>query len=282
MFDIRALIYTLVSGISTPVSNTAPLPITNGSTPLKIKGDVLELLALSAGALNADLVPSTDVSGYRWFALHVQGTFVGTLTFQGSNDGLDWRSIATQATSNPSNAFGSSATGQGIYVGPIHGFKYFRVRMTAYTSGTATGILELSTVSSIWAVASINAAQSGTWTVQLAPATSGGVIPAHIVSAATVNATNVKASAGQVFGWALYNTTASVKYVKLHNLAVAPTAGANVFMTIAIPANDHSIINLPAGIAFSTGIGYTIVTGAADSDATAVALNDIVGDLFWK
>jgi hypothetical protein len=110
----------------------------------------------------------------------------------------------------------------------------------------------------------------------------GGATPHHIVSAATTNALNVKASAGRVVGWGLVNTTASWQYVKLHNTASAPTAGAGVVMTIAIPPNG--VNNSPpsfAGIGFGTGIGRTIVTGSADADATATTAGAVVGDIYF-
>lgn len=110
----------------------------------------------------------------------------------------------------------------------------------------------------------------------------GGATPHHIVSAASNNALNVKASAGRVVGWGLVNTTASWQYVKLHNTASAPTAGSGVVMTIAIPPNG--VNNSPpsfAGIGFGTGIGRTIVTGSADADATATTAGAVVGDIYF-
>lgn len=109
----------------------------------------------------------------------------------------------------------------------------------------------------------------------------GAASGAHIVSAANTNATVVKAGAGRVVGWSLYNTNAAVRFVKLHNQATTPTAGSGVVRTIAIPPNGVSNFTLEGGIAFATGIALTIVTGAADADATAVGLNDVVGDLFF-
>ena len=103
----------------------------------------------------------------------------------------------------------------------------------------------------------------------------------HVVAAASTNAVNVKSTAGRLVGWSLANTTAAWVYLKLHNTASVPTAGAGVVMTIGIPPNGKSELSLSGGIAFSTGIGISIVTGAADTDATAVAVNAVVGDLLY-
>jgi hypothetical protein len=103
----------------------------------------------------------------------------------------------------------------------------------------------------------------------------------HIVAAATANPSNVKNSAGRLVGYDLSNITAAWRYVKLHNTTSAPTPGVGVVMTIGIPPNGKAVGNLDGGIGFSTGIGRTVVTGAADADATATAVNDVVGDLFF-
>ena len=103
----------------------------------------------------------------------------------------------------------------------------------------------------------------------------------HFVAAGSTNATLVKNAAGKVFGWHFANTTAAWRYVKLHNSATAPTAGAGVVRTIGIPPNGVASFFSEGGITFATGIGLTMVTGAADADATAVTANDIVGELFY-
>jgi hypothetical protein len=104
----------------------------------------------------------------------------------------------------------------------------------------------------------------------------------HIVSAASTNLTNVKASAGRLVGWSVVNTNAAFRYVKLHNTAGTPTAGASVVQTIAVPPNG--VNNMPVGgggIGFATGIAISTVTGAADSDTVAVGANDLIIDLFY-
>lgn len=121
-------------------------------------------------------------------------------------------------------------------------------------------------------------------TVQVAqvPATSGGASIFHLISAATTNATNVKASAGQLYGWSISNTNAATLYVKLHNTAGTPTAGASVVYVIAIPGGGVSNIDLATGLAFGTGIGISTVTGVTDASAVAVAVNDLNINLHYK
>jgi hypothetical protein len=113
-------------------------------------------------------------------------------------------------------------------------------------------------------------------------ATATGAASRHAVAnAATTNPTVAKAGAGRLVGWDLSNTTASWVYLKLHNTASAPTAGASVVQAIGIPPNGKAVAVLNGGVGHSTGIAYTTVTGGADSDATAITAGAIVGALFF-
>ncbi len=118
--------------------------------------------------------------------------------------------------------------------------------------------------------------------VGLAPQTTGGLTTFHLVSAATTNATNVKASAGQLFGYFIFNNATTMRKVAFHNSASAPTAGAAIFFTIAIPGGSAANVEFSNGIAFSAGIGITTVTDLTDAGATAVALSDLNVNLFYK
>lgn len=111
---------------------------------------------------------------------------------------------------------------------------------------------------------------------------SGGDSVYHLVSAATTNATNIKASAGKVTGWYIYNSNAAARKLVFHNSASAPTAGASVYFSIMIPPSSGANVSFPDGIDFSAGIGITTVTGLADSDSAAVALNDLIINIFYK
>jgi hypothetical protein len=109
----------------------------------------------------------------------------------------------------------------------------------------------------------------------------GAASGTHLIAAGTTNPTVVKAGAGRVLGWSLANTNAAWRYVKLHNQTTTPTAGSGVVRTIAIPPNGVSNFSLEGGIAFSTGIALTTVTGSADADTTVVGAGDIIGEIFF-
>lgn len=136
-----------------------------------------------------------------------------------------------------------------------------------------------------WTVQPGNTANTTPWLVTDTPAASGGLSKFHLVSAASTNATNVKASAGQVFCITAFNLNASPRYLKFHNTSGTPTAGSGVTDTYMIPGNAVGagvVINIDKGVAFATGIGISIVTGITDADATAVAASEIVVNIYYK
>lgn len=116
----------------------------------------------------------------------------------------------------------------------------------------------------------------------LTPITSGGLSVFHLVAANTTNATSVKASAGQLYGWYVMNQTAAPLKVALHNTAGTPTAGASVFFTLFIPAGGAANAFTDIGIPFSSGIAITTTAGSLDSDATAVTSAALHINLFYK
>lgn len=246
-------------------------------------------------AINTDLL-IIDCQGLEGVSIQCvsMGT-TGVVTPAWSNDNANFvnGTILTQA-----GATATTFNAAGLWTTPVLA-RYLRLRLTtATTAGTTTLSVQRMTQASNYPVAAQPI--SGTVSISGAPTLGAGTAAvgdvggqyranatgaasiSHIVSAATTNAANIKASAGRLIGWNFANTTASWQYVKLHNSATAPTAGAGVAMTIGIPPNGLSVS--PAsfgGVGFSAGIGRTIVTGAADSDATATTLNAVVGDLYF-
>lgn len=109
-------------------------------------GTIYTTSGYAAGSLNADLVPETDVSNYKWINLYVGvSVYVGVLTFQGRFPNEDWIDITMYRLGNLDGAHSISSVDSEtttLYGAPIR-FPLFRCRMTVYTSGAATGVLEL-------------------------------------------------------------------------------------------------------------------------------------------
>lgn len=126
----------------------------------------------------------------------------------------------------------------------------------------------------------------GTFATQVTAATTGGYTPAKLISAATTNATSVKASAGTIGYLTASNINASPRYLKIYNKASAPTVGTDVPVhTFIIPGNTAgagtNIPLPPQGIALGTGIAFATTTGVADADTGAVASADLVINYGW-
>ena len=239
--------------------------------------------------------------------IHCAGTFsTVNVTFEGSlnsTNGTDGNWFAVQAIRSNANTI-ETTTGN-LSAAPayawelsVNALKFFRVRATAWTSGTQVWTM----IPGTYATEPIPGAQvsatqpvSGTVTTTLSAGTNaigdfgiqaranatGAATIHHMISAATTNAAIVKASAGRVLGYCLSNTTATWQFVKLHNIATLPTAGAGIATTIGIPPNGKAECDIAQGIGFTTGIGRTIVTGSPDADATATTVGAVVGDIFF-
>jgi len=77
-----------------------------------------------------------DVSDFATVMMQVTGTFVGTITWEVSNDGTNWLSIRGTPDTT---AWGlTTATAVGMYYITVGGCRYLRARISAWTSGAIT------------------------------------------------------------------------------------------------------------------------------------------------
>lgn len=255
-----------------PITRT---PITGSITA---SGQSFVVPVLQANFALVQLV-ATSLSGH---ACNIEGSIDSTTGADGS-----WFGISASR----SNALGIVEPTTGTlaatpaYFWRINcaGMKYIRFRATAHTGGTASysaytlqdeidgvigGVVSLTTSSLVGVQYVANATGAGT--------------PHQVNTTASTNAAVVKASPGRVIGYHFANTTASWRYVKLHNSTAAPTVGTTaVFVTIPVPPNEQSIATFEGGKGFSAGITRSVVTGAADTDATATGAGDVVGYLVF-
>lgn len=132
-------------------------------------------------------------------------------------------------------------------------------------------------------VTSISAGSNVIGDVGLSGRTTGG-LTLHSRIATGTDATNVKASAGQLFWAMVTNTNASARYIKFFNSASAPTLGSGTpVLRVLIPPNSSGYqLRCEQGLAFSTGIGYTLSTTAPDSGAVAVAADEVIVNLGYR
>jgi hypothetical protein len=113
-------------------------------------------------------------------------------------------------------------------------------------------------------------------------ATANGLTRSRVVAAATTNATNLKASAGNIYEIDVYNEAAYDVFLKLYDKASAPTVGTDTpVWTIPIGTKTGFSREFSFGETFATGIAYAITKLQADSDTTAVVAGDLTGKINW-
>lgn len=112
---------------------------------------------------------------------------------------------------------------------------------------------------------------------------SSGSIPslsqARVKSAASTNATSVKASAGKLYSIAVYNDhDEDDAFLKLYDKAAGPTVGTDTpVWTIPVPAGGGFSEEFSPPLSFASGIAYAITGGISDSDTTAIEAEQVHG-----
>ena len=102
---------------------------------------ILKTDTSTLGALNAT-TPAVDISDADDVAIAITGTFVGTVSFYVSVDGVDFFSFAMHQTGNGAATTDVlSTTTSLMFSKDCAPFKYFKATMTAYTSGSASAII---------------------------------------------------------------------------------------------------------------------------------------------
>lgn len=107
-------------------------------------------------------VTAIDVSAYKTISLQRTGTYNLTCQFECSNDNTTWVACPMQNVASVPLAENTSVTGvgNGLFSASVN-FKYFRSRISAYTSGTVSTILVLSTLPSTPPTQQVSARQDG-------------------------------------------------------------------------------------------------------------------------
>jgi hypothetical protein len=122
-----------------------------------------------------------------------------------------------------------------------------------------------------------------TGTVTPVPLTSGGL---SIFRSLDLDESEeeVKATAGQVYGYFVYNAATSAQYLKFYNATAANvTVGTTTpVITIPVPAEGGANVEFSMGIPFDTAISVAVTTGVADADTGAPAANSFICNIFYK
>ncbi|GJE29801.1 hypothetical protein [Methylobacterium organophilum] len=246
-------------------------------------------------------------AGANSIGIEITGTFTATITVEVSSDSTDgvngtWTSTVNGSVPNDQgaqNGFSTLSAGRLRMVFPANAAPWMRLRVTAYTSGTATAYVFLRSQPYVAHEVYIGAGNINISGGSLAGVSSVGQLNAVNASAsslgvsffsripssaANTNLTQAKNAAGRIYKIVVCNTTTTAARLKLYNaLSASVTVGTTApMLTRPIPAAAAagglacaSYDWADIGAYFSTAISYALTTGAADSDTTAVAAGAI-------
>ena len=294
---VRAIMTAFTSGSATAWVNASlapsmatlaePLPV--GTNPIGkvavdqttniIAGTIMQNAAVAVG--NGT---NLNVQGYVSALISITGTMSAgsAITFEASVDDVNFVAITAHQI-----GFAGNLTTITISTGDFRfscaGYKSIRARISTYGAGTITAKGYVSalaghpTTINSNIIAALPAGTNSIGSVNMASKTTGGLTTFTLISAATTNATSVKATAGTVYSIQASNTGAAVAFLKLFNLAVAPTVGTSVAVkSLIIPAGGGIVLSSnDIGIAFTTGISFSTTALLATADTTAVALSQV-------
>lgn len=119
----------------------------------------------------------------------------------------------------------------------------------------------------------------GDFGVQYRANATGAATLTNINCPATPAAQQIKGTAGRLIGLCLFNTSASVRWLKIFNLASASVTPGTTSATteVGIPAGGRLEMFVEGGAAFGTGITVMITGAAGLTNNTAVTLADVTG-----
>ena len=306
---------TLAKATDTPFSNGDPGVLLlakrrdSDSTSVSADGDYTTLNMDETGRLKVSTLPGSTSPATGSITASAQTLFINTerasnltismvaTTLSGHNATFEYSNNSTNGTDGNwygvqvvrSNANTVETTTGALAATPVYGweasvnaYKWFRVRATAHTSGTAAYILQPGS----YATEPIPATQvtgtqlvSGTVAVNpVVPAT-----PYFLNSAATTNGALILAGTSNVSSFYATNEGATAAYIKLYNKATAPTVGTDVpEMTIPVP--DAALSGVPGvatipigfhGFRFALGLGIAITRNAGHTDKTAIGAGEV-------
>lgn len=213
----------------------------------------------AATAIGNGVVLST--TSYGTASIQITGVFVGTITFEGTQNGVDYDFLA--ATKLGASSIASTATGPGIYRLAVANLTNIRARISAYTSGSIT------------AVGRTTNAPFGTKFVQLVPSTNvfGALVANQTVNIALINGI-VPLMGNGVTG------TGSARYTLASDNSAIPLWGHGA-TAAAVPANTTFVGLRAATVNPTNATGGNLVGAMADKAGrtviTPVQIRELIG-----
>ena len=218
---------------------------------------------------------STATAGYQRLVASITTSLVGsTLSFLASPDNVSWIAVGgirLDIGTVPADyaSAGASGLSAGVTYSVACDQPYIKVvGVGAWTSGVVQWQL-VNTPSQHIIVD--QGASGGVWALAAKPATSGGYSSSNpvIPSAAALAATQIKASAGQVYGIDMFNNSAVWVYFHLYSGAVTFGSTASFVFGVA-PGSSRSVSMGDIGLAIGAAINGAFTGGPASTDNTVL------------
>lgn len=178
-------------------------------------------------------------------------------------------------------------TGAGTQNLALHGFA-LPASGGAVAGGTSTNPLRVDPTGTTTQPVSLSSGSNlvGFFTPMASATTTNSAVECNLQSAATTNATNCKASSGNLYGYEVVNTTSTLYYLRLYNLGSAPTCSSATGFIRSIPiphatGTGAGIIrsnDIPVG--YTTGIGFCLTLNGASTDNNAAAIGVYINLLY--
>ena len=212
--------------------------------------------------------------------IQLSGTWSGTVQIQASCDNVNWVNATSSGTvqnwGTGALIASGNITANGLYQVNAAGITYVRVITTAYTSGTVQGIVSVSPVSP---PSSPSITLANTTQIVATSSISGAVMVSY---SGTIGATPtaVKTSAGNIYGWQIFNSNTTPAYVQFFGVATGSvTLGTTApVLSIGIPAGGTHGMML--GVPRASGTAWTIAATTTRSGSTAPS-NTVDVNIFY-
>lgn len=230
-----------------------------------------------------------DCTGYSTLSIHSQIGTTGVVGLRWSNDGTTFSANAQTYDSGAGQSGPTMNAGMRLGTTSVMA-RYAQLYLATATTGTlptslyvygTTAPVALPALNNIALVTTVSTVTGITALQRIdGSAITNGHTVGTLVSAATNNLTQLKASLGRIYFLHAVNTTATIQYLKLFNLPSASvTMGTtSATMNFMIPANGTLALPLSdIGLCLiGTGITFAITTGASLTDNTATTAGAVL------
>lgn len=228
-----------------------------GQNSQMVSGTFLEKTGSATGT--GSIIASFDVSNYKWAALQLTGFGSATVQFQVSNDNVNFLAIGVY-NATATNSSTTSITSNGAYAGPLQ-YRYLRIQVTTYASGTLVATLEVYTVPPSLGVLGVNASQTGTWNI-------GGASSAAMADAFANPTNNSVAAFGGVYNGTTWDRARSANSAKNTTGTGLPSTAA-----LGFDGTNYQVISTStAGVQYVLQRSDTSTLTQVNSSATSVTI----------